>query len=278
MTEQLRVVHRLLCTPLIDEAAFRAMLGDGRANIGTVARYLARPADQRPTLTPFFDPVFYRIHNRDLPEDADLLLDFLGRGLAEWRDPHPLIDLHHIADQDAALLGERPSAEALAAVLARNLADPSPYFDRAFYAGQLDSPPAGLLRHFLELGLAQGLTPNRWLDPGWYARAYDDVPDEPYAALRHFVVLGDYLGRAAGPLFDGALYQRRYTDVADARMPPLRHFLTHGRQEGRQAPSDRAHRRRAVPSHELRARRAGADRPGRDRARAAPAWRGGWMS
>ncbi len=248
MTDRLRIAHRLLCAPLIEEAAFRAALGDGRANIGTVARYLTLPVDQRPSLTPFFDPVFYRIHNTDLPPDCDLLLDFLGRGLGEWRDPHPLIDLRHIAEQDASLLGQKPTAEALAAILARDLADPSPYFDREHYAAQLDSSTTGLLRHFLELGLAQGLSPNRWLDPAWYARAYDDVPADPYGAMRHFVVLGDYLGRAAGPLFDGTLYQRRYTDVADARMPPLRHFLTHGRREGRQAPSDRAQRRRTGPA------------------------------
>ncbi len=239
MTDTLRRAHRLLCSPLIDEAAFRAALGDSRANIGTVARYLASPAAERPALTPFFDPVFYRIHNRGLPDDADLLLHFLGDGIAAWRDPHPLIDLRHIAEQDGALLGRRPAAEALARVLAEDLADPSPYFDREFYAGQLAAPAAGLLRHFLQTGLAAGLLPNRWLDPGWYARTHDDVPAEPYAALRHFLVLGDALGRSAGPLFDGILYQRRYTDVADAKMPPLRHFLAHGRRERRQAASDR---------------------------------------
>lgn len=239
MTETLRRVHRLLCSALIDEAAFRAALGEGRANIGTVARYLATAPGERPALTPFFDPVFYRIHNRDLPQDADLLLEFLGDGIGRWRDPHPLIDLRHIAEQDPALLGEAPSADALAAVLDGDLADPSPYFDRAFYATQLQDSPRGLLRHFLRTGLSAGLLPNRWLDPGWYARAHIDVPAECYAALRHFVVLGDMLGRPAGPLFDGALYQRRYTDVADSHIPPLRHFLAYGRQEGRQAASDR---------------------------------------
>ena len=239
MTDTLRHAHRLLCSPLIDEAAFRAALGDGRANVGTVARYLAHPAAARPALTPFFDPVFYRIHNRGLPEDADLLLHFLEHGIAAWRDPHPLIDLRHIAGQDAVLLGQKPGAAALAAVLADDLAEPSPYFDREFYSGQLEIPVRGLLAHFLREGLAAGLRPNRWLDPVWYAAAHDDVPDDAYGALRHFLVLGDFLGRAAGPLFDGVLYQRRYTDVADAKSPPLRHFLEHGRHEGRQAASDR---------------------------------------
>ncbi len=256
LTGDLRRAHRLLCSPLIEEAEFRAALGDGRANIGTVARYLRLSAAERPALTPFFDPVFYRIHSRDLPDDADPLLEFLDHGLAAWRDPHPLIDLRHIAGQDELLLGDPPDGAAVAAVLAGDLADPSPYFDRAFYAAQLGSPPpagsGGLLRHFLTAGLADGRQPNRWLDPDWYGAAYDDVPAGRYAALRHFVLLGDPLGRASGTLFDGALYQRRYTDVADARMAPLRHFLAYGRQEGRQPASDRPPPRpRAAPAAEF---------------------------
>ncbi len=223
----------------MDEAAFRAALGGGRADLGTVARYLTLSVPDRPALSPVFDPVFYRVRNPELPADADPLLDFLGRGLARWRDPHPLVELQHIARQGGNLLGTPPTSEALAHVLDYDLADPSPYFDLEFYAAQLATPEKGLLRHYLTFGLIAGLSPNRWLDPAWYARTHDDVPHDPRAALRHFVLLGDPMARAAGPLFDGNLYRRRYPDVAAAGTPPLWHFLAFGRREGRQAASDR---------------------------------------
>jgi GT2 family glycosyltransferase len=231
--------HRLLCAPLIDEAAFRGALGGGRADLGTVARYLALPAARRPPLTPFLDPLFYRVRNPELPAEEDPLLHFLEHGIADGRDPHALIDLRHIAAQ-AGLPPPAMTPDALAALLAGDRIDPSPYFDVAFYAGQLQSPARGMLAHFLLRGAAAGLLPNRWLDPAWYAGAHDDVPAEPLAALRHFVLVGDPLGRAASKLFDGGLYRRRYTDVAEAGAPPLWHFLAHGRAEGRQTASDRS--------------------------------------
>ncbi len=33
-------VHRLLCLPFVDDAAYRAALGGTRADLGTVQRYL----------------------------------------------------------------------------------------------------------------------------------------------------------------------------------------------------------------------------------------------
>ncbi len=235
----LRRVHRLLCSPLVDEATFRASLGSGRADLATILRYLRLPVAGRPALAPLFDPVFYRARNPDLPAAADPLLDFLGRGLPAWRDPHPLVDLLHMAAQQPGLFGATPDDAALAAALAEGRIEPSPYFDLDHYARQAPGPAAGRLRQFLDAGLAAGLLPNRWLDPAWYARAHDDVPGEAYAALRHFVVVGDPAGRPSGPLFDGALYRRRYADVQDAGVPPLHHFLAHGRREGRQAAADR---------------------------------------
>ena len=237
--DNLRRVHRLLCSGLVDETAYRAALGGGRADLATVYRYLQRPVAQRPALAPLFDPVFYRARNPDLPTAVDPLLDFLSRGLAAWRDPHPLIDLYHMAARDPALFGATPTDAALAAALAGDRVEPSPYFDLDHYATQVPEGVRGRLRHFLHAGLAAGLLPNRWLDPAWYFRAHDDVPAEPLAALRHFVLVGDPAGRPSGPLFDGALYRRRYTDVADAGVPPLWHYLAHGRREGRQAAGDR---------------------------------------
>ena len=230
---------RLLCGPLVDEALFRAAHHAGRGDLNAMRRHLQLPVARRPRLSVFFDADWYVARNAEAIGGQDPLLHFLGVGLAEWRDPHPLIDLRHIAAHAPSLLNGPPAAEALAELLNFDLLEPSPYFDFAHYAAQLDQPTQGLLRHYLTNGIDAGLSPNAYLDVGWYARAYDDVPQDPYAALRHFIGRGDVAGRSAGPGFDGALYWRRYTDVADAGLPPLWHFLAHGLAEGRQAPRDR---------------------------------------
>jgi len=230
---------RLLCGPLVDEAMFRAAHHSGRGDLNAIRRHLQLPVDHRPRVSVFFDAEWYVEHNPDAAAGQDPLLHFLDVGLAEWRDPHPLIDLRHIAAQAPSLLGDIPTGEALADLLAGDLAEPSPYFDLGHYATQLDAPVRGLLRHYLTIGVGAGLSPNAYLDAAWYARAYPDAPQNPYAAMRDFIWRGDAAGRAAGPGFDGALYWRRYTDVADAGSPPLRHFLAHGLAEGRQAPRDR---------------------------------------
>ncbi len=248
MTSDLRQVHALLCSPFVTEADYRAALGGGRADLGTVRRYLDAPAAQRPPLSVYFDVGWYRATNPHLGPDEDALLHFIEKGVASWRPPHPLVDLRHIAQQDPELLGETPSAAALARALEEDLVDPSPYFDRVYYESGLPEPLRGLLAHFLRQGLAAGARPNAWLDPGWYAQRFDDVPRDPYAALRDFVIRGDATGRPAGPGFDGTLYWRRYTDVAEAAVPPLRHWLSHGRREGRQVPNDRPARPAAAAS------------------------------
>jgi GT2 family glycosyltransferase len=242
MREELRRVHRLLCARFVDEAAFQAALGGGRGDIGTVARYLALPVMKRPILSIYFDRDFYFASNPEVFERMDdPLLHFLTEGFAALRSPHPLIDLGFMVREDASALGSPPELDALLDLLDYDLAAPSPYFDPDWYAESLAhaGPPHGQLRHFLTTGLAEGRRPNRWLDPGWYAAHYDDVPKDRYGALRHFLLVGDAQGRAAGPTFDGRLYRRRYVDVADAGVPPLRHYLTNGRREGRQLPVER---------------------------------------
>lgn len=229
-------VHRLLCLPFVEEALYRAALGGGRADLGTVQRYLALPPPRRPRLSPYFDPLFYLATNPELMRDgADPLLHFLEKGCAARRSPHPLIDLPWLAEHHAALLGEPPSAEALFELLERDLAAPGPYFDGAFYREQLgdDAPARGLLRSFLLKGIWAGRLPNRLLDPAWYAERNLDAPRDPYGALRHFIAGGDLEGRAPGPGFDPRDYWRRHPEIAARGLAPLRHYLTDGQFEAR---------------------------------------------
>ena len=59
-------------------------------------------------------------------------------GVAELRSPHPLIDLRHIRETDPTLLPEKPTIEALYALLCGDLIDPSPLFSLDYYRSQLD--------------------------------------------------------------------------------------------------------------------------------------------
>jgi GT2 family glycosyltransferase len=238
----LQRAHRLLCSPFVEEAAFRAALRGGRGDISTIVRYLGIRPLARPSLSIYFDREFYLATNPEVFEERlDPLLHFIEIGFAALRAPHPLVDLQFIVNEDPAALGHPPDMERLMDLLENDRAPSSPYFDPAWYAAELGeaAPRRGMLRHFLTSGLAGGARPNRWLDPDFYAATYKDAPKDRYGALRHFIVVGDAEARAAGPHFDGHLYRRRYVDVADAGVPPLWHYLTNGRREGRQVPVER---------------------------------------
>ena len=230
--------HRALCTPFINEELFRRAFGAGRANIGTIARYLATPIADRPMLSFYFDAAYYRDTNPDVADaEIDPLLHFIETGIAEERAPHPLVDLTYILSQDSGLLGNPPLIELLVDLLEYDLAIPSPYFDPAYYRAELGdtAPDNALLRHFLTEGLWARHQPNPWLDLFWYAAHNPELPNDPYIALRHFVQIGDAAGRPASPEFDGRQYLLRNPDVAQAGMSPLRHFTSQGRAEGRAA-------------------------------------------
>lgn len=228
--------HRALCTPFVSEDLFRRAFGAGRANIGTVARYLATPIADRPMLSYYFEPAYYRDTYPDVADaNIDPLLHFIETGIVEERSPHPLVDLKYILSQDSGLLGNPPQIELLIDLLEYDLAIPSPYFDPAYYRASLgtDAPANALLRHFITQGMWNRHQPNPWLDLFWYAENNLDIPHDPASALRHFIQAGDAEGRAASPAFDGRQYLLRNPDVAQAGMLPLRHFTTQGQAEGR---------------------------------------------
>jgi hypothetical protein len=244
-----RAMERTLASPLIDEAAYIAALGGPREDPATIDLYLSHPPLDRPSLTPFFDPVFYLGRHPELRAvGRDPLLHFLRSGLAKSFDPHPLIELAYIREfgQDIAA-GPKPD-EALAELLNRGLRDPSPYFSVRHYLEQTGEEIAVVgspLRHYLTVGLERGLTPNPFLDLAWYRQRDEARPQSPLAALRHFVLLGDPRGESPGPEFDSDWYLERYPDIRGASLPPLRHYLAYGQAENRQrAPLQR----RPLPS------------------------------
>ncbi len=152
----------------IDPALSLARLGAEKDDPAAIRRYLALPPPARPDLSWYFDRAWYVLRHPDIAEaGADPLLHFLEHGVAEGRSPHPLIDPRYMRDAEPDLFAGPFTAEALAAALDHDRADPSPWFSRDFYRAQLgpDEAPRGLLRHFLRHGLAAGLLPAPGLDP-----------------------------------------------------------------------------------------------------------------
>jgi GT2 family glycosyltransferase len=234
--------HRLLCSGFVAEELFRHALGGGRADLGTVARYLSMKPRERPNLSFYFDRAFYIATNPEVERGGfDPLLHFIEFGFADRRAPHPMVDISFVLDQDPAMLGPTPGIDALVEMLEYDLAAPSPYFDPQEYRLRLgtSAPANAMLRHFLGQGLYTGMAANPLIDVAWYSQQNEDVPPDPYGSLRHFVMLGDLEGRAASSKFDGKLYRARYPDIAASGMAALRHYLLHGRGEGRQLPLER---------------------------------------
>ena len=166
--------------------------------------------------------------------ELDPLVHFVLVGVRAGQSPHPLIDIEYIREQVPHIMTPDPTVASLWSVLSNDLADPSPYFSCTYYKSQLNDtiPIEGLLKHFLEQGLEDGLKPHQLVDPVWYSNQIRDCPDA-LSGLRHFVSQGDRDGRPPSPNFDSQHYLRSNPDVAAARFPALRHYLTRGRQEGR---------------------------------------------
>ena len=235
----LAALHLALASPFIDETLADPALGappdtDARAGI-----YASYPPLERPTLTPFLDPIWYIARHRKarVGGERDPLLHFLRVGATAGLDPHPLINIDYMRAHSPRAFADQPVDAAVARLLRDARVDPSPYFSASFYLSQLgdnleaaDSP----LRHYLTRGMAQGLLPNRFLDLDWYMGQDAERPQNPAAALRHFVLEGDRRGDPPGPDFDGTWYLRRYADVRDGKLGALRHYLEHGAAENRQ--------------------------------------------
>ena len=195
------IVHETFSSAFVDEAVFVERLGGSKSDPNAIRRYLSLPLAARPELTPFFDRTFYWWRYPDMAAvDIDPLVHFMKWGVAETRTPHPLIDIKYIQATAPDLLPDPPTIEALHDVLSQDRADPSPLFSLDYYRRQLGDPVAvrgGLLRHFLEVGLLQGLKPNPHFDPIAHYRRADVKTHDIRSALRHFALSGETAPRPA---------------------------------------------------------------------------------
>jgi GT2 family glycosyltransferase len=194
--------------------------------------YWAMPRDERPSLSIFFDPKWYLNKHDDVKShDIDPFVHFCAFGIAEERNPHPLVDISHI---NSMLDSKLESPRELLEVISSNSIATSPYFDLSFYREKFpDLTDHSILRQFLTSPSDDSFIPCRFFDAAFYIQRYNDVPSNPREAFFHFVGFGDQEARVPGPAFDPEWYLRQYKDVAHVGVPPLRHFLLQGQTEGR---------------------------------------------
>ncbi len=116
------------------------------------------------SMSPLFDPVFYRVQARNIGE-LHPTLHFLRHGATEQISPHPLFDSAFYCRQDPQLM----------------LGTVNP------------------LTHFLEHGARNGYNPNRYFDSSWYLAHYRLTSINP---LVHFILVGAREGNRPHPNLD----------------------------------------------------------------------------
>lgn len=104
----------------------------------------------------------------------------------------------------------------------------NPLFDFSWY---LDRNPdvrwtgADPYTHYLNVGRAEGRTPNRIFQPGWYLETNPDVVASGIEPLEHYLKFGAAEGRDPAPGFDLAAYLAQHPEAADGKRHPLLHCL-----------------------------------------------------
>jgi O-antigen biosynthesis protein len=189
------LVHEVFSSAFVDENRFIERVGGSKTDPEYIRRYLSLPLAFRPEVALFFDREFYwQIYPDMRSVDIDPLVHFMRWGIGEKRTPHPLIDIEYMLKVGPGLFPEPPTIDALHDVLCRDLTDPGPLCSMEFYRRQMvdsDSVEGGLLRHFLQTGLLQGLKPNPRLDPISYYRRMEGKSFDVRSGLRHFALSTD---------------------------------------------------------------------------------------
>jgi glycosyltransferase involved in cell wall biosynthesis len=107
-------------------------------------------------------------------------------------------------------------------------------FDVDFYLKQAPAArnyPRGTAAHFLEIGAAEGLSPNKLFDSAFYLSHNPDVVEAGTNAFLHFILHGAKGSASPHPLFDIVYYLESNHEVAKSGINPLLHYIRIGASE-----------------------------------------------
>ncbi len=197
----------------------------------------------------WFDPEWYRSQML-LPADcASLLMHFLLDGASSGVSPSAWLQLMSwpVGDSRAMLqacLAVDVSLRALADLLdIAQIERLASLFLPAYYRAQASLPPvtsdAQAFRHFVQSGLAAGLSCSPLFDPAYYLRMAKEAGLPPLGpgevALVHWLRYGLAAQIVPSPCFDMAFYLDDNPDVAADKVFGYVHFIDFGQFEGRRA-------------------------------------------
>jgi hypothetical protein len=105
-------------------------------------------------------------------------------------------------------------------------------FDHSWYVNSYSDRLQGMdpLRHYIEIGAAEGLDPSEFFWTRWYLNQNPDVAQDGMNPLLHYELFGFQEGRAPCPKFDGRWYRDSYGLSEDDN--PLAHFTRVGKAKG----------------------------------------------
>lgn len=184
-------------------------------------------------IRPHFDENFYRIENGDLDEDlTDCVRHYVEFGVAEGRNPTSEFDTNfYLAEYpDVMASGVNPFWHFIF----------KGHEEGRYPTSDLAAVGANKTRTEKTLNVVEQIRP--YFDEEFYRAQGEDLGDEFDDLVRHYVELGVAEGRNPTSEFDTSFYLETYKDIALGDTNPFLHYLLHGRQEGRQ-PNRTAHYR-----------------------------------
>ncbi len=185
-----------------------------RANGYRAGRVIEPAAAARVAGSRLFDADWYRSTQApDLPSDRDAAHHYLQQGAALGLSPGPLFDgpLYLADNPDVAEAGLNPLLH---------------YIDY----GQAEDRPIFPL---VDAAAVAQVAESYLFDADWYRSTQAPGLPEEQDAAHHYLQKGVALGLSPGPLFDGPLYLADNPDVAAAGLNPLLHYITCGQAEDR---------------------------------------------
>lgn len=176
------------------------------------------------TPTPLFDPLWYFEKNPDVAESGwCAIYHYLVSGGREWRAPSPYFDMDRIYESFKTQIEGSVTGTLLEAFFSvPSMASGLQFFDHEFYGKTSEFESLSfneLFKHFVTVGIDQGLNPHRLIDLSLFA-----LPEERRVAFRElFTGKGDAaVSRSVKPYIDQEFYKSQCSNIEESA---LIHFL-----------------------------------------------------
>ncbi|SDP14534.1 Glycosyltransferase involved in cell wall bisynthesis [Desulforhopalus singaporensis] len=182
------------------------------------------------------DPLWYYLQ---LTGDDLFTPDLAARGWRQLADPHPLFDTaYYLLRYFPEGLKMNPLVHYLRIGWKKGL-HPGPFFDPEIYRRRSGWRNGDPLTHYSRYGAAAAISPGRGFDIDWYLDRNPTLVSVKHEIIKHYKLHGARIGKSPLPLFDPAYYLQQIVDsrgTEDLPSDPLASFLTSATLFQRPAP------------------------------------------